>query len=95
MRARMTIAEIHAGKMKEIVGGLPDSVYSIYRQQQGFRGVMLLTDVSTQKAISITLWETESDLMAGEASTQEQRARMADLFTAPRVTHNYEVSVQV
>lgn len=94
MRARMTTAEIQAGKMDNIVSGLQDSVYPIYRRQQGFKEVMLLTDASTHRAVSITFWESQSDLMAGEASTQRQRAAMADLFAAPRVTHHYDVSVQ-
>jgi hypothetical protein len=46
--------------------------------------------------MSITLWETEADLMAGETSGVygEQVAKFAGIIAAPPVREAYEVSVQ-
>jgi heme-degrading monooxygenase HmoA len=48
------------------------------------------------KGISISLWETEADLTAGESSGHylAQLAKFKDIFAAPPVRENYEVSVQ-
>ena len=63
---------------------------------QGHKGHHLLTDRSNGKVISISLWETEANMMAGESSGhyQQQLAKFKDLFAAPPVREAYEVSVQ-
>jgi heme-degrading monooxygenase HmoA len=66
-------------------------------RQKGFKGVLLLTNPNTEKSIGITLWETEADMKAGEASGyyQEQVAKVASLLAGPPVLEHYEVSVRV
>ncbi len=73
-----------------------DSVVPAAQQQKGYKGSLLLNDWDTGKAISITLWETEEDLKACEASGyyQEQLAKYKDAFTAPPVREQYEVGVR-
>jgi heme-degrading monooxygenase HmoA len=69
----------------------------VSKQQQGFKGAFLLTDPNTGKGVSITFWETEADMRAGEASGyyQEQIAKFAQVFAGPPTREGYEVSVQV
>ncbi len=94
MHARVSFAQVQPGKMDDLVSRLRGSVYPDYKQQQGFKGALMLTDPNTGKAISITLWETEADLTAGWTSTEELRDRLDDLMAAPRVREVYKVSFQ-
>ncbi|HXX34461.1 MAG TPA: hypothetical protein VEM15_08310 [Thermodesulfobacteriota bacterium] len=66
------------------------------KQQKGYKSIYLLTDRKTGKGISIALWQTEADMIAGESSGyfQQQLAKFKDLFGAPPVRENYKVSVQ-
>ncbi len=96
MNARVTLVQILPGKVDEAVDRYRDSVVPAARQQNGYKGVYLLTDRNTGKGISITLWETEADMIAGENSGyyQQQLAKFKDVFGAPPVREAYEVSVQ-
>jgi len=97
MNARVTIVQIVPGKLDEAVSLYRDSVVPAAKQQKGFKGLYLLTltDRNAGKGISITLWETEADMIAGENSGyyQQQLAKFKDVFGAPPVREAYEVSV--
>ena len=97
MNARVTFVQIVPGKLDEAVGLYRDSVLPAAKQQKGFRGLYLLTltDRNAGKGISITLWETEADMTAGENSGyyQQQLAKFKDVFSAPPVREAYDVSV--
>jgi heme-degrading monooxygenase HmoA len=96
MYARVTTVQIQPGKMEETIRIYRDSVVPAAKQQQGYKGVLMLADPNTGKGVSITLWETEAEMRAGEASSfyQEQLAKFASVFAAPPTRENYEVSVQ-
>ena len=96
MHARVSTVQIQPGKTDEAINIYRDSVVPAAKQQKGSKGMLLLTDASTGKGISIALWETEADMKAGEASGyyQEQIAKFASVFAAPPVMEHYEVSVQ-
>lgn len=96
MYARVTTVQIQPGKADEAIGIFRDSVVPAAKQQKGFKGGLLLTDRNTGKGLSIALWETEADMRAGEASGyyQQQLAKFKDIFGAPPVREQYEVSVQ-
>lgn len=66
------------------------------KAQKGFKGAFFLADRGTGKGISIALWETETDMMASEASGyyQAQLAKMAPILAAPPVTEHFDVAVQ-
>lgn len=95
MYARVTNVQFQPGKLDEAVQTYRESILPAARQQQGFKGGLFLTDQSSNKAISISLWETEADMKAGETSGyyQAQLAKIATLVSAPPVREAYEVSV--
>ena len=97
MHARVVTVQIQPGKIDEAIRIYRDSVMPAVKEQKGFKGATLLTDSSTGKGISVTLWETQADLTAGEASGfyQEQIAKFGGVFAMPPVREHYEVSVQV
>jgi heme-degrading monooxygenase HmoA len=96
MYARVTLVRILPGKMDEAIGIFRDSVVPAAQQQEGHKGHYLLTDRKNSKGISISLWETEADMTAGETSGHylQQLAKFKGIFAAPPVREDYEVSAQ-
>ncbi len=73
------------------------AILPVMKQQQGFKGVLTLVDRQTGKATSITLWETEADLKAGESSGyyQQQVGKLASFVAAPPIREVYEATVDL
>ena len=96
MKARVFSVILQPGKLDELTDGVHEVVRTVAKQQPGFKNALLLTDSSTNKAIYISFWETEADLMASEASgyVREQLAKVMPLLIAAPVQEIYEVSVQ-
>ncbi len=97
MHARVVTVQIQPGKMDEMISIYREFIVPAGKQQKGFKGTTLLTDPNTGKSVSISLWETEADMKAGETSDylQEQFAKVGAVIAAPPVTEHYEVSVVV
>jgi heme-degrading monooxygenase HmoA len=95
MEARVVELRVRPIDMKEMVHIYRDSVLPAARRQAGFKGALLLTDPDTGVGTSVTLWETETDREAGEASGyyKQQVEKFADLLTETPVRKHYEVSV--
>ena len=96
MHARVSTAEVHPGRMDELVSVSRDSVLPATRQQQGFKGGLWLTDPDTNKAMIVTLWETKEDMEAGERSGyyREQVGKFGGMLAGDVVREAYEVSIQ-
>jgi heme-degrading monooxygenase HmoA len=95
MYARVLTVQVQPDESEEAIAIFRNSVIPAAKQQKGFISLMLLTDRSTGKGITVGLWETEADLKANDASgyLQEQIAKFAGVFAAPPVREEYEVSV--
>jgi len=95
MHARVILGMVKLGKQDEAIKTYKESVEPVVREQKGFKGIHLLTDLDTRKFISITIWETENDMVAGETSgyLQEQLGKIVDLFVGPPSIQHYTVSV--
>ena len=96
MFARVVTIYMKPGSMDEGVSIYENSIVPAMHKQSGFKGTHLLANEDTNTALSISLWETEADMQAGEASgyLQAQFAKAAQLFAAPPTNEHYEVSVQ-
>ncbi len=96
MKARVVTVNALPGKLNEMTAIYKDSVLPAGKQQKGFKGALLLTDADGNKGISITLWDTEADMNAGESSGyyQEQISKMKPLMSGPPVLEHCDVSVQ-
>jgi heme-degrading monooxygenase HmoA len=94
--ARVTITQSKIESFDEMVKLYSDSVVPAAKSQKGYLGILLLTDRTTGKAISIAIWESEEDAIANEKSGyyQEQVDKFKEYFTAPPVREGYEVSVK-
>jgi heme-degrading monooxygenase HmoA len=96
MHARVVTVQIQPGKMDELIDLYRGSIAPAAKEQKGSKGAFLLTNPDTNKAISITVWETKADMTAGEASGyyQEQVAKAAPTFAEQPAMEHYSVSVQ-
>jgi heme-degrading monooxygenase HmoA len=96
MYARVTFATAQPGKIAEITRVMRDSVLPAMKKQKGFKGLYHLGDRNTGKGITIGLWNTEADMMAGESSGfyREQVAKIAPLLAGSPTMERYEVSVK-
>ena len=96
MHARVVMSQAQPGKQDEALAIVRDSIVPAARQQKGFKSYLGLTDRSTGKNITISLWETEEDMTSGEASGyyQEQIDKVAPILAGPPTTEHYEVTVQ-
>jgi heme-degrading monooxygenase HmoA len=95
MNARVVTARLKPDRIDEAVSQYRGIVVPAARQQRGYRGKLLFLSRDAQKAISITLWETERDMLAGETSgyLQAQFSGLESFFSEPPTAEHYEVSV--
>ncbi len=97
MHVRVATVQIQPAKVQEGVDLFKNSVVPAQKGQKGYQGSYLLTNASSGKAIAISVWESEADMMAGESSGgyyQEQIAKFGGLFTGPPILEHYELSVE-
>ena len=65
MHARVILGKVKHDKQDEAINIYKKSVVPSAKEQKGFKSMNLLTDMDTNKFISITIWETEKDMIAG------------------------------
>ncbi len=96
MHARIVAGMAKPGTIDQGIDIYKNSVAPATKEQKGFKGVFFLVDRDTHKFMSVTLWEMEADMEAGEASgyLQEQIAKVAAIIAAPPTTEHYEVAAQ-
>ena len=97
VHAKVLTAQVHPGKMDEVISIAQDSVAPALKQQKGFISYLVLTQDSAGKELTITLWETEVDESNWEIDSryQELAARIMPLRAGPPTVERYEVSVRV
>jgi heme-degrading monooxygenase HmoA len=97
MWARFGVIQVKSGQMDEFVQIFRDSMVPPARAQQGFKGVMVLTDRNTNRAIGMSLWESESDARAVESSQgsfSSQIDKVAAVITEAPTVEYLEVIYQ-
>ena len=97
MHARATSFQVQSGKMPEAIDIL-NQVALAAKAVKGFQGAYFMTDAASGKALAITVWESEADMLAGESSTghvQEAIAKLGSLLVGSPDIDHYELSVDV
>ena len=96
MFARVINVELDPGDIEKAISIYGDSVIPASKQREGFVGALLLGDRNTGKGISITMWDSEEHLKAGEQSgfTQEQIAKFAQLLKGTPAIEGLEVLIK-
>jgi heme-degrading monooxygenase HmoA len=96
MHARVVNMEMLPIDVGEAVHIYQERVVPAAREQKGFRGALMLTDPDTGEGLSISLWNSEEDMHASEASGFYHRklSELDALFISTPVRKHYEVSAQ-
>ena len=96
MQARVMTVQIMPNKTDQMLN-IYNSIISTTQKMKGFKGFLTLTNRTTNKAISISLWDTKADMEEGETSgyLKEKIAKIAahNTFAGPPVTEHYDVSI--
>ena len=69
----------------------------ILRSQQGFKGLQVLTHPEAGEGMIVSLWETESDAEASEATPSYvgQMSMMSSFLYGSQAPRTFEVSVRI
>jgi hypothetical protein len=96
MYARVTYDPIQPGKIDEAIRVERDSILQAARMEAGFKGLYFMANRKTGQGMTISLWDTEDDMILAEKSGyyREQIAKLIPLASGPAVREHYEVSVQ-
>jgi hypothetical protein len=89
MYARVRVTNGVPEKVEEGIRQFRDAVVPSYQNVRGFKGGYMLVDRAKGKLIGVTLWATEADLHATEATSQ--RLRTAGSHAAGGDVHSVEV----
>jgi len=86
-----------APKMRAEVASVARGLAPILKQQQGFKGLQVLTNANVGEGIIVSLWETEADAAASEAGSSYigQMSMMSSFLYEALAPETYEVSVRV
>jgi hypothetical protein len=95
MYARVNATEWNPDKVQDGMRLTEDTIIPAYQQCSGFRGYMLLTEPSGDKAMAITLWETEADMESSVAVARAMVGELKGILRAPPVAQNYDVRFYV
>ena len=95
MHARVILGRVKLNKQEEAIRIYKEHVMPATKEQKGFKSINLLTDPDTNKFISITIWETENDMKAGETDgyLQQQLNKISPLFVGPPSIQHFVVAV--
>lgn len=96
MFARVTTVSVQLDKVAETIRIYNESILPGVKAASGNRGVFLLMDAASGKGMSITLWNTQADGEAYDASGtyREMVGKVAPFFAAPPSLATYEVGAQ-
>ena len=94
MYARVINGLVRPDKMDELIDLVNNTLAPAASRQPGSRGLMLLTDVGTGRALSISLWESKEAMRDGETGRflEGQLEQVLPLLREAPSTHSFLVS---
>jgi quinol monooxygenase YgiN len=95
MHARVNVTEWNPEHVEEGMRLTEETIIPSYQQQPGFRGYFLLTEKGGERAMAITMWDTEEDMAASAPVAQAMIPKLRDILRAPPDTKTYEVMFNV
>jgi quinol monooxygenase YgiN len=95
MHARVNATDWNPEKVANGMRLTEETIIPSYQEQPGFRGYMLLTEPGGERALAITLWETQEDMESSAAVARAMIPKLKDVLRAPPETQTYEVRFYV
>lgn len=78
MHARMTVARPKAEQFDAAVRAVEETFVAAAREQDGYRGFLLLAGQSRQEIVGISFWDTESAVQSTGSGSGYYRQQMTD-----------------
>ena len=96
MYVRAGTGPIQSEKIQEAIDIANHSVTYAAKAQEGFRGIYFMTNAASGYFLTLSVWETEADMLASESDgfSREQFAKIGALMAGPPEFDHYELSVE-
>ncbi len=96
MFARVLNGIVQPGKMDELVSLVNDQLGPRVSQRSGSKGILLLVDEGTRRAISISLWDSKEAMMDAETGSflNDQLSQVLPLLEESPSNRNFRVSAR-
>ena len=95
MFARVSTFQGPSDQTAEGIRVAREQILPAARLMDGFKGIYLLYDRESGKSLSVTLWETEADMLASEEAANRVRARSAEASGDKVINvERYEIALQ-
>jgi quinol monooxygenase YgiN len=95
MYARVNATEWNPEKVEEGIRITEETIIPSYQKHPGFRGYFLLTEPGGERAMAITMWDTEENMESSAAIARAMIPELKDILRAPPDTKNYEVMFNI
>jgi len=95
MHARVVTVQFRVGAIDDAVRVYRERVLQAARQQEGFRGLLVLIDPNTGKGMSVSLWEDAQRLAQSEAGDYltQTLSELAPFTASPRFREVFRVEL--
>jgi hypothetical protein len=92
---RVTHVQAPEGKVEEGLQLWYDNVLPVTKAREGFMGALSVVDRETGKALSITFWEGETDLIASTEAEYHKQAikRFGEFFENAHEPENFQLNL--
>ena len=96
MYVRAGTGPIPSEQIQEAIDIANHSVAYAAKTKQGFRGIYFMTNAASGNFLTLSVWETEADMLASESDgfSREQFAKIGALMAGPPEFDYYELSVK-
>jgi hypothetical protein len=93
MFCRVTHVQAPEGKVQDGLKLWYDNILPITKSREGFQGAISMVDFDSGKALSITFWEGEEDLLASTEAEYHKKAvaRFGEFFENAHEPENYQM----
>ena len=94
MHVRTATVQVQPGKMQELIDLFQGEMAPVIKAKKGFQGQYLMTDASSGKALTMSFWESEEDVLETEYLPEKVRAKFGSVFAGPPNYDHYELSFE-
>jgi len=91
MFARITYSQLVSGTTDKALDVWKEKVGPALKQAKGFQGAYVIGDPDTGKGVTVTLWETEADMKATDATMPQTLALFEGMFASQPDQESMEV----
>ena len=95
MYARVNATEWKPERIEDGIRLTEETIIPSYREHPGFRGYFLLTEPGGERAMAITMWDTEENMESSAAVARAMIPKLKEILKAPPETNHYEVMFSV